>query len=213
MTIIQCAISLFFIYNVLGTIPVYLGMLRRFEPRRQKIILLREMGIALFILILFGCFGNSILTFLQITPTTMGLCGGILMFIIALRRVFPQGGPNEALKDEPFIVPIAIPGMAGPGSIATVMLYSKEFGVGPKVLAIILAAWIPSLLIVLAASQLKRLIGENGLTACERLGGFLVSLVAVQMMTVGIVKLVRESFPETKAPTHMLSDFALKKLR
>lgn len=194
MTIFGAAFSLFVVYNVLGNIPFYIAILKSFSPKRQKIILVREMLIGLFILFLFGFFGDSVLNFIGITKSTIGIAGGILLFLISLTMIFPKHSVGGTPDHEPFIVPIAMPAMAGPGSIAAVMLYSQQIAVSWKVALIIFLAWVPSLFIVLAASNIKYLIGEKGLIAFERLGGLLISLISVQMIASGLVTVVKENF-------------------
>src|SRR3990167_3694194 len=120
MTIFATAFSLFLISNALGNLPFYLSLLKDYPPKKQKIILAREMFFALIILLAFGFFGNSILHFLGISEGTIGIAGGILLFIIALTLIFPDSTKAHPMvtTQEPFIVPIAIPGMAGPGSVS-----------------------------------------------------------------------------------------------
>ena len=193
MDLLIAAFSLFLVYNVLGNLPFYIAVIRPFSPLRQKVILIREMIIALFILFLFGFFGESILKFIGVTKDIVGISGGILLLLIALTMVFPKHSDEVLSKHEPLIVPIAIPGMAGPGSIAAVMLYSNYLS-HLSVLIVIFLAWLPSLVIVLAATYIRYLVGEKGLIAFERLGGLLMSLISVQMMTSGIIGLVKENF-------------------
>lgn len=194
MTIFAAAFSLFIVYNVLGNLPFYIAILKPFTPRRQKIILFREMLIALFILFLFGFSGDAILRFLGITQSIIGIAGGLLLLLISLTMIFPKHSMGGVPEHEPMIVPIATPGMAGPGSIAAVMVYSHQIQVWWKVSAIIFMAWLPSLLIVLAASNIRYLVGEKGLIAFERFGGLLICLIATQMIASGSVKLVKENF-------------------
>jgi len=198
MSILSAAISLFLVYNVLGNIPFYIAILKPFTPKRQKVILIREMLIALFILSLFGYFGEKVLTFLGLSQGILGISGGILLFIISLTMIFPKHTTEGTPDHEPMIVPIATPAMAGPGSIAAVMLYSQQMQSTWEVFLVIFLAWLPSLGFLLAASYIKYLVGERGLVAFERLGGLLISLIAVQMLTSGIIKLVKRNFNSPK---------------
>ena len=202
MSIYASALSLFLVYNVLGNIPFYIAILSRFSARRQKIILVREMCIALFILLLFGYFGEQVLMILGISESIIGISGGILLLIISLTMIFPKDSSNSVPDHEPMIVPIAMPGMAGPGSISAVILFSNTLDASWKVGLVILLAWIPSLLILLAASNIKHLVGDKGLVAFERLGGLLISLIAIQMITSGVIKVVKENFPNTVQHTN-----------
>jgi multiple antibiotic resistance protein len=195
MGIFSSAFSLFLVYNTLGMLPFYIATLSAFSPKRQKIILIREMLIALFILLLFGFFGDAVLKFLGITSHIMSISGGILLFLISLTLIFPKESETiTPIKQEPLIVPIAIPTMAGPGTIAAIMLYSSQIDAPWKTAAVIFLAWIPSLIIVLSATEIKHFVGERGLAAFQRLGGLLISLVSIQMITSGIINLVKYSF-------------------
>ncbi len=200
MTIFGAAFSLFIVYNVLGNVPFYIAILKPFSPRRQKIILAREMVIALIILLAFGYFGEEILDFLGVTGSTISIAGGLLLLLISLTMIFPKHTVGGVPDHEPLIVPIAMPAMAGPGSIAAVMLYSNAFDCPWKIATVIILAWIPSLLIVLAASYIRYLVGEKGLMAFERLGGLLISLIAVKMITTGAISLVKENFNFSPPP-------------
>lgn len=198
MDIYGAALSLFLVYNVLGTLPFYIAILKPYPPKRQKYILIREMLIALFILFLFGFFGENVLKVLGLSMGTLGISGGILLFLISLSMIFPkQSEVNGNPGNEPFIIPIATPNMAGPGSITAVMVFSQTFTHSWEIFLIIFLAWIPSLIILLAASNIRYLVGERGLVAFERLGGLLISLIAIQMISSGVVKLVKQNFPST----------------
>lgn len=205
MSVVSFAFTLFLVFNSLGSIPALVAMLKPYSPHRQRIIIIREMLIALGILLMFGFFGQTVLDFLGIPPAVIGLAGGILLLIIALTMIFPK--PSDAnttmrpVQHEPFVVPIAIPLLAGPGSITSIMLFATYEPVMWKILFTVFLAWLPSFIIVLSCSYVKYLVGEKGLVAFERLGGLLIALLAVQMMASGSVKLVRENFLVPEKPS------------
>ena len=198
MSIFALALSLFFVLNALGNVPIFVGLLSKYDARKQRRIIIRELSIALLILLLFNFFGDEILTMLGISQTTIGIAGGTLLFIIALGMIFPHNGDrSESARSEPMIVPLAIPLVAGPGSISTVMVYADHVGNTPWLMTlIILIAWIPSLIILLASSHIKQVLGKRGLLACQKLGGMIVSLIAVQMICSGTMSLLKEAFPQ-----------------
>ncbi len=206
MSIFAAAFSLFLVYNILGNLAFYMALLKSFSPRRQKIILIREMVIALALLLLFGFFGENIMNFLGITHGIIGIAGGVLLFIVALTMVFPKQSsqPQAELAQEPMIVPIAIPGMAGPGSLSAVMLYATQYAEPWKMPLIIILAWVPSLIILLTASSIKKYIGEKGLIAFERFGGLLMCLISVQMIASGIIQQVKINFDCPTKPAQEL---------
>ena len=189
------AAAIFFVLNATGQIPLFLAMLARFDQKRQIRIIIRELTVALIILLIFTFFGDWVLKILGISRPIIGMAGGILLFIISLSMIFPKNEKEVAqLKEEPMIIPLAIPVITGPGAITTVMLYAHETANPFLVGAAAVAAWIPSLLIVLAGSLIKKILGEKGLVAVERLGGMLVCLIGIQMFTGGILLLVKDYF-------------------
>lgn len=192
---ITIAFSIFIILNAVGQIPLFLAILAPYEHKRQLKIIARELIIALIILLLFNFFGNEILKIIGISHSVIGMTGGILLVIIALNMIFPKPMSMEGLPShEPMIIPLAMPVITGPGSITAVMLYAhltqREFMTAFAVIA----AWVPSVLILLGASYIKRMLGEKGLQAVERLGGMIVCLIGIQMFAKGAVDFVKESF-------------------
>lgn len=192
----KIALPLFFVLNVIGSIPLFLTMLAHTSAQRQLLIVAREMVIALAILLSFYYFGKDILETLDISEAVMSMAGGVLLFIIALGMVFPKKEQIHLHHEEPLIVPLATPGIAGPGAISTVMIYAGLDPVkGSLVVPVaILMAWLPSLLILLTASQLRRFLGEKTLIALERLGGMIMTLISIQMLARGTIALVKTSF-------------------
>lgn len=197
MTIFTAAISLFLVFNVLGNIPFYVAVLKKYTPKRQKFILVRELVFATLILYVFTFFGDAVISGMGISGGTLGIAGGVILFIISITMIFPKHQEGGLPDHEPYIVPIAIPCMAGPGSITTVMLYAQTFKEVWATPLVIILAIVPSLLLLLMASNIKYLVGEKGLVAFERLGGLLICLIAIQMITTGAIKVVKDNFPHT----------------
>jgi len=187
--------SLFLVLNAVGQIPLFISMLSPYPAGRQKKIIIRELIFALIILILFTFFGNEILQLLGVSRSVIRIAGGILLLLISLTMIFPSDKVTNGIpKHEPIVVPLAIPVIAGPGSIAYVMLLAHQIQNDYLVTAIVFLAWLPSLLILLAASYIKKFLGEKGLMAMERLGGMIVCLIGVQMLVTGIIYTVKEHF-------------------
>lgn len=191
---LSMAISLFFVINVLGNIPLYLALLGRYSAKKQRMILIREFAIALLILLAFNFFGAKIFEFLGINLQILGMAGGILLLLISITMIFPRESSDKGLNHEPIIVPLATPVIAGPGSITTVMLFSSRGGDPVLMTGIIGGAIVVSCLIALTSSFFKYGLGEKGLVAFERLGGMIVALIAVQMFATGTIELVKTSF-------------------
>ncbi|QGX40234.1 YhgN family NAAT transporter [Permianibacter aggregans] len=190
MEFFTATFTLFLVMDPLGNVPVFLAILKDLEPKRRRYIIIREMLIALLIMGLFLVFGNSMLQFLGLKPETISIAGGIVLFIIALRMVFPQQGGlmGELPGGEPFIVPLAIPFVAGPSTLATLILFSQQSG---QTLAFtsmeLLLAWAISFVILLFSTNFYRWLGVRGLAAMERLMGMLLIMIAVQMLLNGVL--------------------------
>jgi multiple antibiotic resistance protein len=191
MTLISAATSLFFVLNSLGNVPFFVGILSSYPVKRQRKIIWREMVIALFILLLFNFFGEEILGVLGIDQFVMGIAGGTLLFLISLSMIFPKPKTLKVPQREPFIFPLALPAVAGPGAITAVMIYSQQDTSPLWMVLPILIAWGLSTIVLLASSNIKLFLGQKGLVACERLGGMIISLIAVQMFTRGLVELLQ----------------------
>jgi multiple antibiotic resistance protein len=183
------AFALFLLMDPIGNVPIYVSVLKNIDPRRQRVIIIRELIIALIIIILFDFVGDALLGFLHVTMPTILISGGIILFLIALKMIFPcrKDADVELVKDkEPFIVPLATPLVAGPAVLAAVMLYSGQHKKEPLLpLCAIVVAWAVSTLILLSSSIWKKLLGWRGLVACERLMGLILTLIAVQMFLEG----------------------------
>ena len=188
----SAAILLFFVMDPLGNIPVLLSVLKGVDARRQRIIIIREVSIALGILLLFLFAGESILTVLHLQQESVSIAGGIVLLIIGLRMIFPQrdGIMGKQIDGEPFIVPIAIPMIAGPSALATIILMAKNDPTQKSNLLIaLLVAWTLSSSLLLGAPLLYRILRDRGLGAIERLMGMILVMMAVQMLINGFGEL------------------------
>ncbi len=197
VNLLPLAVTLFLVLDPFGNAPVFHTVLSKIPEHRRRGVLIRELLIALAILLGFLLVGKHLLGFLGLRPATLSISGGILLFLIALGMVFPTRSIlGEHGDDEPFIVPLAVPMMAGPSSIALLLLTSSKYpdATGSIALAVI-AAWLVSTLILLASPALLKLIGDKGARALERLMGLLLILVAVQMFLDGVTSYTASSTP------------------
>ncbi len=187
--VFSSATILFLVMDPLGNIPLFLSLLKKVDPARRRKIIMRELLIALGILVLFLFLGQEFLDFLRLEQESVRLAGGIVLFIIALRMIFPTGKAimGEVSDEEPFIVPLAIPLIAGPSALATLMLMVRS---DPSKMIewslALLMAWSLSALILLSAPLFYRLLRERGLSAVERLMGMLLIMISVQMLADGV---------------------------
>lgn len=188
MSLFTISLVLFFIMDPIGNVTAFLEVLEPYEPKKRQWIVFREMLIALLIMLLFNFFGEYFFDILEISETTVRLSSGVILFLIALSIIFP--GPttirSKLPKVEPFIIPLAIPLIAGPAIMATLMLYSHLVPTYTTMLAAIGMAWLASLVILLFAPQMKSIFGKGGLIAAERLMGMILILIAVQRFMDGV---------------------------
>lgn len=189
MTLASAAVLLFLVMDPLGNILLFVAALQGVAPERRVRVVVRELVIAYLILVAFLFVGQPLLGLLQITGPALTIAGALVLFLIALRMVFPTAERNlsENIGGEPFIVPLAIPYVAGPSAMATVLLLvSREPSRWPAWLGALTAAWILSAVILMLGGRLSRLLGQKGLVALERLMGLLLVAVAVQMFLEGL---------------------------
>lgn len=188
MEILALAVTLFLVLDPFGNATVFHAVLSKIPEERRRKVLLRELLIALGILLGFLFLGKHLLGFLGLRPATLSISGGILLFLIALGMVFPSHSMlGETSDDEPFIVPLAVPLMAGPSTIALILLTSSKHPEATGMITIaVVAAWLVSSVILLLSPLMLKLLGTKGTRALERLMGLLLILVAVQMFLDGV---------------------------
>lgn len=193
MSIAQLAVTFFLILDPLGNVPAFLAILKNFDAKAQRRIILREMLIALGVILIFNFFGNEILKLIGINQSTVLIAGGIILFLIALQMIFPKESleNNGKNQEDPFIVPLAIPLIAGPSIIGAVMVYAYEVNNSFVTTTSLLIAWVASLVILLSSSFLQRILGKRVLVAGERLMGFIMTIIAIDLFNRGIVLLVK----------------------
>ena len=189
MTVLSAALLLFLILDPLGNIPVFLSVLKPLPPRRQRIVVVRELLIALAVLMAFLWGGKYALEMMHLRQESVAIAGGIVLFLIGVRMIFPrpEGLMGEVPGGEPFIVPLAIPLVAGPSGMAAVMLMgsNEPSRLGEWSLALLLA-WGATAVILFSATVLYKWLGRRVLTAIERLMGMLLVAISVQMVLDGI---------------------------
>jgi multiple antibiotic resistance protein len=189
VTIASAALLLFLILDPLGNIPVFLGLLKPLPPERRRIVLARELLIALGVLMAFLWGGRYALELMHLRQESVSIAGGIVLFLIGIRMIFPppEGLMGEIPGGEPFIVPMAVPLVAGPSGMAAVMLMGSN---EPHRLAgwslALLLAWGATAVILFSATYLYKWLGSSVLIAIERLMGMLLVAISVQMFLDGI---------------------------
>jgi MarC family membrane protein len=186
---ISQVILLLFVVDPFGNVPMVNAMLREVPPRRRRMIVLRECGIAYLLLLSFLVFGRQMLSVLHLTQTSLAIAGGVILFMIAIRMVFPtsEGIFGPQADDEPFIVPLATPLIAGPSALAAVMLLPSEGPAQTSLMAgALTATMVVTTSILLAGERLQHLLGDHVMQAIERLMGLVLTALAVEMLLGGI---------------------------
>ena len=189
MDLVSAAILLFIIMDPLGNIPMFHALVGGYPRRRRLIVIAREMLIAYAVLVLFLLAGEAILGYLGLQQPALGVAGGVVLFLIALRMVFPDLASGTAMEaaEDPFIVPLAVPMIAGPSAVAAVLLLvSRDPDQLPIWWVAVTAAWGASAAILLASGLLVEMLGHRTLRALVRLSGMLLIMMAIQMLMDGI---------------------------
>lgn len=189
MTVFSAAFLLFLVLDPFGNIPLFLAALSSVDPKRRRRVLARELLVALVVLVGFLFGGRYLLQALSISESSLTVAGAILLFIISLRMVFPTSralGEHE-IEGEPFIVPLAIPFVAGPSALASILfIMNREPQRWPEWLAAVGLAWFATAAILLVSSSLTRFLGQRGLVAIERLMGMVLVTISVEMFLTGV---------------------------
>ncbi len=190
--ICSTATIFFLVMNPIGNLPLFASILRHFSDQDYRRIVMRESFFALLIMLVFLVFGNGILQLLRITPPAMQIAGGIILSMIALKMVFGKNKNTDPTLKEPLITPLATPLFAGPSTISMIILTRGTPGVEfLPCLTAVLVTWLIVSAILLSGRVWEKLLGEKIMDAMESLMGFLLMVVAVQMMVDGVQTVFR----------------------
>jgi MarC family membrane protein len=196
VTFASAVVILLLVMDPVGNIPLFIAVLRDVEPGRRVRVILRECAIALGVLLLFVFFGRSMLDLLGLSDTALNIAGGVILFLIALRLIFkhPEGVFGaSSVGGEPFIVPLAIPAIAGPTAIATVVLFvSRAPERMLEWIGALSVAGAVTLTLLIFADRIATLLGPRALAALDRLMGLLLTAIAVEMLLNGIRSFVEQ---------------------
>ncbi|AMO54325.1 membrane protein [Endozoicomonas montiporae] len=191
MDIFSTAVLLFLIMDPLGNMPIFISALKHVPEERRTKVLVRELLIALVILIIFLFIGDNMLSLLSLEQEAVSIAGGIILFLIALKMIFPPARGGGIMGDtpdgEPFIVPMATPLIAGPSILATLILLGNQNpGEEVALITAVFAAWLVSAAILVCSNRIMKLLGNRGVFAIERLMGMILIMLSVQMLINGI---------------------------
>jgi len=189
MSFISAVLTLFFVMDPLGNVPLFITALKDVPPERKNRVVARELLIALGVLLVMLFFGLQFLTWMNIDQPSLGIAGGIILFLIALKMIFPMkdDGFASGPAGEPFIVPLAVPLIVGPSTMSVVLIMAmREPSRMAQWTGVVAVAWLLNSLILLCSFQINKLLGERAMIAVTRLMGMLLTAMSVQMFMLGL---------------------------
>ena len=197
-TFASALVLLLLVLDPLGSLPIFVSVLRSVAPERRARVALRESAIAFGVLLVFMFAGQWLLDVMHLSQRSLAVAGGVILLIIALRMVFGGAaamvageGPDAAdgRPAEPFVFPLAVPLLAGPSAMATVLLLAS--GQPDRVwhwVGALTVAMAVSALVLLMADRIRRLVGDSVVTATEKLMGLVLTAIAIEMLLDGLKK-------------------------
>ena len=190
---VSAVILLTLVIDPFGNVPLVNAMLGGVAAARRRLVILRECAIAFVILMAFMMAGRKVLEVMHLSETALSIAGGVILFMIAIRMVFahPEGAFGPQAVGEPLIVPLAVPLIAGPSALATVMLLATrepgKLGLWAVAITVTMAL---ATVILLAGDKLQRWLGDRAMQALARLMGLVLTAIAVEMLLGGIRQFV-----------------------
>ena len=185
---------MFLMADPLGNIPIFISSLKSVPEHRRSRVVIRECVIAALILCIFAFGGKAFLDALGLSQAALSMGGGLIVLLMAIRMVFPskEGVFGEAPGGEPFIVPLAVPAIAGPSTLATILLLvgSDPDRIPEWLLVVVLTCAISAAILVFA-ERVQKIVGERTTAAFERLMGLILATMAVQMFLTGITQFIQ----------------------
>jgi MarC family membrane protein len=195
-TFLSATILLIVITDPLGNIPLFISNMSKVKRERRLIVILRECGVAFLVLLFFMLFGRQMLSLLRISEETLKIAGGIILFLIAVNMIFPGSGVsvgNERVGDEPFIVPIAIPLISGPSAMVSSMLIAgSDPHRMPEWIAALAITILVTFVVFLGSDKLRDVLGEQVISAVEKLMGLLLTAMSIEMLLSGVAAYIAQ---------------------
>ena len=189
MELLSISVTLFLIMDPFGNIPIFLPILEKLPAKRRRLILARELFLALIVIVIFVFCGQYVMSFLGLKQVSVSIAGGIILFLIGLRMVFPSRETQTERDEEgePLLVPLAIPLIAGPSLLAVLLLFATaEPDRLMDLLLAALLAWAATFLVLFSSTFLIRFLTKRGLVAIERLMGMVLVALSVQLFLDGV---------------------------
>ncbi len=186
---VSARILLRLVLDPLGSLPIFIPVMRQVAPARRRWVALREVGIAFTVLFVFMFVGEGFLRVMRLSERSLEVAGGVILLMVAIRMIFGGGGGAYGVPEgkEPLIFPLAVPLLAGPSAMATVLLLAsrqpERMGSWIGALACAMAV---SLLVLLLCNQIRRVVGDSVVSATEKLMGLVLTAIAVEMILAGL---------------------------
>ncbi len=198
--IITIFLAVFIVVDPFGIVPVFIALTADFPPRRRNATIFKALGVALIVLAVFIFTGNAILRFLGIQPGSFYIAGGILLFIASLDlllgrpgRTKTSGAGRDQEREDVSVFPLAVPMLAGPGTITTILLYASEeyspLFIFPTLLGSVVLSLAVAGVTMYLSSFFLRVLGRTGVSVIERIMGIVLTGLSVQFVYDGLVKL------------------------
>jgi MarC family membrane protein len=189
-TFLSALVLLLLVLDPIGSLPVFISVMRQVAPERRTRVALRESSLAFGVLLAFMLTGQAFLSLMRLSERSLEVAGGVILLIIAVRMIFASGGEiyaADAKGREPLIFPLAVPLLAGPSAMATVLLLASRqpdrllAWVGALTVAMLVSA-----VVLLGADRIRRWIGSSMVSAIEKLMGLVLTAIAVEMILAGL---------------------------
>lgn len=189
MNMLETMLLLFLVIDPFGNLPVVQAVIGDIPWRRYRVVVVRETLIAFLILASFALSGDRVLGYLDIERASLTVSGGVILFLISLKMIFHSASEifEDDYRDDPLLVPIAVPSLAGPSAITTVMILgTQQQTLLPELLLALSAVFLVTGGIFLLGRRLSVMLGRRGMQAMEKFMGLLLNLVAVDMILLGV---------------------------
>lgn len=187
---VSAFVLLLLVLDPFGSLPIFISVLRGVPPERRTRVAVREVAIAFGVLVTFMFAGQSFLNLMHLSERSLEVAGGVILLIIAIRMIFSSGSEiyaSDGGAREPFIFPLAVPLMAGPSAMATVLLLaSRQPDRITEWLGALTAAVAVSGVVLLLADRIRKLLGHSMVSALEKLMGLVLTAIAVEMILAGL---------------------------
>ncbi|MBC7955705.1 MAG: MarC family protein [Cytophagales bacterium] len=182
-------VLLLLVLDPLGSLPVFIPVMRQVPPRRRRWVAVREVGIAFAVLFAFMFLGEGFLSVMRLSERSLEVAGGVILLMVAIRMIFGSGGGVYGTPEgkEPLIFPLAVPLLAGPSAMATVLLLaSRQPERMLSWVGALASAMAVSLLVLLLCDRIRRWVGDSVVSAVEKLMGLVLTAIAVEMILAGL---------------------------